>query len=136
MSFPCPHDSRPLVIQDAEGHVGYGCDSCRGAWLPRKFLQSMEYGRRLSEAAIQNAFAAQLKRPTTLRCPAACGMLEGVYIKGIELDWCPHCKSVWFDRGEVAKLLARYPLLGSASSGGVDALDLVDIAGGIFDIFS
>lgn len=136
MPFPCPHDTQPLVIQDIEGHIGYCCDACHGAWLPRKYLQSIEHGRRFSEADLQRAFAEQFKRPTTLSCPAGCGKLDGVYIKGVELDWCPHCMSVWFDSGEIAKLMSRYPTHGGNDSDGVGLLDLADIAGGIFDLFS
>ena len=29
-------------------------------------------------------------------------------IKGVELEWCPACGGVWFDRGEVGRLLKHY----------------------------
>jgi Zn-finger nucleic acid-binding protein len=27
--------------------------------------------------------------------------------QGIEIDYCPHCRGVWLDRGELDKLLER-----------------------------
>jgi len=26
---------------------------------------------------------------------------------GVEIDYCPHCRGVWLDRGELDKLIAR-----------------------------
>ena len=29
--------------------------------------------------------------------------------QGIEIDYCPQCRGIWLDRGELEKLLARRP---------------------------
>lgn len=143
MSLPCPHDARPLVIRDAEGHVGYCCDACRGAWLPLAYLQSIAFAKRFSYDKLRQSFREHPAKPTGKHCPAGCGPLHDVYAKGIELDWCPACAGVWFDRGEIAKLLACYgdrdTTAGTSRFEGADvgdAVDLADIAIGIFDLFS
>ncbi|TXG94894.1 MAG: hypothetical protein E6R10_01030, partial [Rhodocyclaceae bacterium] len=84
--------------------------------------------------------AEQPPLPSGLPCPAGCGLMQRGVIKGIELEWCPACGGVWFDRGEVARLLKHYPPRHAAKGGsGTDAgdwLDLADLVGGVFDLFS
>ena len=35
-----------------------------------------------------------------------CGGYEIVRGSGIEIDYCPECRGIWLDRGELEKLLA------------------------------
>ena len=43
-----------------------------------------------------------------MRCPSGCDaallMAERL---GVEVDYCPNCRGVWLDRGELDKLLER-----------------------------
>ena len=43
-----------------------------------------------------------------MRCPV-CGEYELVMTErqGIEIDYCPHCRGVWLDRGELDKIIER-----------------------------
>jgi len=34
---------------------------------------------------------------------------------GVEIDYCPKCRGIWLDRGELDKLIDRAALQGSAS---------------------
>jgi Zn-finger nucleic acid-binding protein len=45
---------------------------------------------------------------TTMLCPA-CKNLDLVMTErqGIEIDYCPNCRGVWLDRGELDKLIDR-----------------------------
>lgn len=36
--------------------------------------------------------------------------------QGVEIDYCPHCRGVWLDRGELEKLMERAGSLPAASS--------------------
>jgi len=35
--------------------------------------------------------------------------------QGVEIDYCPHCRGVWLDRGELDKLLDRAALAAAHS---------------------
>lgn len=140
MSTPvCPHSGTTLGIRDAEGHVGHCCDDCRGIWLPRRFIETIGLERNFSAKRFAGLLAEQAGATTDLACPEGCGKLRQARVKGIELDWCPGCGGVWFDRGEVARLLAQYPPRQAAKDDGLDAGDAIDIAdlvGSLFDLFS
>jgi Zn-finger nucleic acid-binding protein len=106
----CPNDQSELTVRDTEGHIGFLCPTCKGAWLPANYVQSIAYMRDFSYAD----FAVQLSKSTTgssqLGCPSGCGLLDKVNHCEVTLHWCRTCQGVWFDRGEIARLLAKFQL--------------------------
>lgn len=54
-----------------------------------------------------------------MKCPLDGSELAITYRDGVEIDYCPKCRGIWLDRGELDKLLdlgARYaPRSGSYS---------------------
>jgi Zn-finger nucleic acid-binding protein len=42
-----------------------------------------------------------------MRCPTDDSVLELTERRGIEIDYCPTCRGVWLDRGELDKLIER-----------------------------
>ena len=40
-------------------------------------------------------------------CPFDATDLKVVNRQGIDIDWCPACKGVWLERGELEKLIER-----------------------------
>ena len=42
-----------------------------------------------------------------MRCPVDATPLELVTRDGVEIDYCPECRGVWLDRGELQRLLIR-----------------------------
>ena len=42
-----------------------------------------------------------------LRCPACQVDLVMSERQGVEIDYCPRCRGVWLDRGELDKILER-----------------------------
>ena len=42
-----------------------------------------------------------------MNCPVCSTDLRAVDRQGVEIDYCPRCRGVWLDRGELDKLLAR-----------------------------
>jgi Zn-finger nucleic acid-binding protein len=52
-----------------------------------------------------------------MKCPVCQIDLHMTERQGIEIDYCPQCRGVWLDRGELDKLLERSsadrPLRGS-----------------------
>lgn len=41
----------------------------------------------------------------TLKCPNCSGTMQEVQKHGVHIDYCPVCKGVWLDRGEIDKIL-------------------------------
>lgn len=42
-----------------------------------------------------------------MKCPIDETTLQVTDRQGIEIDWCPTCRGVWLDRGELDKLIER-----------------------------
>jgi Zn-finger nucleic acid-binding protein len=40
-----------------------------------------------------------------LKCPNCLGKMQEVLKHGVHLDYCPVCKGVWLDRGEIDKVV-------------------------------
>ncbi len=40
-------------------------------------------------------------------CPVDGAVLEMSERQGVEIDYCPQCRGVWLDRGELDKILER-----------------------------
>ncbi len=42
-----------------------------------------------------------------MKCPIDQTTLQMTERQGIEIDWCPTCRGVWLDRGELDKIVER-----------------------------
>ena len=42
-----------------------------------------------------------------MKCPIDNATLVMTERHGVEIDYCPTCRGVWLDRGELDKILAR-----------------------------
>ncbi|CUB06720.1 MULTISPECIES: TFIIB-type zinc ribbon-containing protein [Marinomonas] len=42
-----------------------------------------------------------------MKCPHCDTLLQMTDRQGIEIDYCPSCRGVWLDRGELDKLIER-----------------------------
>ncbi len=42
-----------------------------------------------------------------MNCPVDNELLQMTERNGVEVDYCPRCRGIWLDRGELDKLLAR-----------------------------
>jgi Zn-finger nucleic acid-binding protein len=42
-----------------------------------------------------------------MRCPGCTTELKITDRQGVEIDYCPNCRGVWLERGELDKLLER-----------------------------
>ena len=42
-----------------------------------------------------------------MKCPNCNATLQMTERQGIEIDYCPQCRGVWLDRGELDKLIER-----------------------------
>jgi len=57
-----------------------------------------------------------------MRCPTDNATLVMSERSGIEIDYCPECRGVWLDRGELDKIIDRaQPMAGGGAGSGVGA---------------
>ncbi len=42
-----------------------------------------------------------------MNCPECATVLQMAERSGIEIDYCPQCRGVWLDRGELDKIIER-----------------------------
>ena len=42
-----------------------------------------------------------------MQCPVDGTTLNIADRQGVEIDWCPECRGVWLDRGELDKIIDR-----------------------------
>ena len=114
----CPEDSASLVVASSEGHCGHVCSRCSGAWLPPSFVSSIAVERHFDPNGILTSLAARTTGVTSLPCPRDGTSLSRADLFDIELDWCSKCQGIWFNRGELSRLLSMHPLRSSDSSVG------------------
>jgi Zn-finger nucleic acid-binding protein len=50
-----------------------------------------------------------------MKCPVDDTVLQMTDRQGIEIDYCPQCRGVWLDRGELDKIIDRSPSPPSSS---------------------
>ena len=110
-AMKCPRDGQKLAQADAaaEGHTGLVCSACHGAWVPARLVLAIQGWRRFAATDFVQELQAATGKKAPLNCPQNCGALSLASIGGIELDWCPVCKGIWFEGRELKKLLAFYP---------------------------
>lgn len=100
MHHTCPRHGDALVRHPIDGTLTWRCDRCEGLWLPGAVVQRVV-------GSNPHWPARDATEPTALRCPDDGKGLRAVDADGIELDWCAHCRGLWLDRGELARILDR-----------------------------
>ncbi len=53
-----------------------------------------------------------------MQCPACQTVLHLTERQGVEIDYCPQCRGVWLDRGELDKLIERAAVVSSTATSG------------------
>ena len=113
MALRCPRDQTELTVRDTEGHIGFLCPTCKGAWLPAKYVKSIETTRVFSFQQFSEHVSTAAASGSELSCPSGCGKLIKVSELGATLHRCNSCAGVWFASGEIQMLLSnfedRYP---------------------------
>lgn len=58
-----------------------------------------------------------------MKCPVCSSDLQIATRAGIEIDYCPTCRGVWLDRGELDKIIERHVLEIQSLTRGAPVLD-------------
>jgi len=72
-------------------------------WIVFKFSDLIENGK-----GDRGIFVNFYKRRSLMKCPICIEVnLVMADRQGVEIDYCPECRGVWLDRGELDKILER-----------------------------
>lgn len=63
--------------------------------------------RRAGAAHYVRVPVIQLSERTIMKCPVDNETLVMTERSGVEIDYCPVCRGVWLDRGELDKIIER-----------------------------
>jgi Zn-finger nucleic acid-binding protein len=91
----CPRDGHLLHQTGEERLRAWACEACAGVWLP-----AAAYHARVGYVPMTGP-----GRESGMSCPEDGGGLKVVLHRGVELDVCAACGGIWFDRGELEKIL-------------------------------
>jgi len=107
MKCPRCHEQlkRKAIAEPGYQHVIDSCPQCRGIWLSRDQLNELEW-------IIEPAFIEIRDIPSPdeqlkpMKCPSCTShpdMLKAEHErdKKVVLDYCPECKGIWLDLGEL-----------------------------------
>ncbi|MFQ5962013.1 MAG: zf-TFIIB domain-containing protein, partial [Candidatus Methylomirabilales bacterium] len=101
----CPNCRTALdEIYTAEGVVVDFCPSCKGTWYDHGELLFFSQRPRHLKSLLEEPLLSP--KPSERRCPRCQIPLEqgGFGSRNLFVDHCPHCKGLWLDAGERAKL--------------------------------
>jgi len=113
----------------AEAHSGFGCLSCKGSWLPKKYIDSLQYTKEFDPKNFWLELTNKQHHSEITNCPSSCGALHKVEdFKGI--SYCPKCYGMWFESACLKAWLKKYP----TKHDNISATNVPDTIGGIFDV--
>lgn len=98
---------RPVLTKQGV-EVDY-CDNCGGIWLDKGEI--FHFTKRRKELANALNIALQHTRPTPRKCPKTWEALQEIPLLEGELviDFCPVTGGMWFDKGELKKIVSTDP---------------------------
>lgn len=136
-SIACPKCIAPLVLKEAEGHIGFRCAQCDGLWLPGKYLASLQHIYTFNADDFRTHLAGtRTPAPQAAPCPSCGQYLAVSRLKDIELDWCERCGGVWFDKSELTRLVTYQHQLTRGQKIAMGALDGVQVVALLMGLFS
>ena len=130
MNFECPKCNVPMTHESSGNVPLWLCSDCKGHWLDFDAMKD-----RITDA---ESFVGVLSRVGTtagLNCPACKDRpLSRARYRRCEVDWCPACRGVFFDPGEIAAVQAE--LRDGAASGlrGMTSDMVGNVAGEIVEV--
>ncbi len=98
---------RPILTKQGV-EVDY-CDSCGGIWLDKGEI--FHFTKRRKELANSLKSGVQQARPTSRQCPKTGEALQELplFDGTLVIDYCPASGGMWFDKGELKKVLTVDP---------------------------
>ena len=96
----CPRCIETMEAVSRDNLVAHSCLYCDGVWISAETLDAiginLEQASQKKEGRIRQILSTKRKCPS---CPDA--TLAGLTFNQVEVDRCPACGGVFFDRGEL-----------------------------------
>lgn len=97
-----------MQVTDSSGYVTHTCVYCEGAWVGGDSLSRLLYSEPKAPSIDKVRDSIKLKaEPTKQRLCPECNdqPLHVIHSRGVELDLCPSCTGLFFDKGELELVL-------------------------------
>ncbi len=109
----CPRCREPLVAFEFEGVEIDRCVGCAGTWLDAGELETIAERAGVEPGPLSAAVddAAGRARRTDLKCPRCRHRMQGIQMgqePPVEIDRCRYADGLWFDAGEMEKVIASF----------------------------
>lgn len=105
----CPRDKTALGEERALGIPMYACAKCDGKWLSGAHAARLFTQLGDPEAALKE-FQRQIEnesKDSSARCSKDGAAMRVIKQRGVTLDVCTQCRSIWFDGDELAQFLNK-----------------------------
>ncbi len=139
----CPDDRTAMVEVDRFGTIIDICPTCSGTWFDIHELEAItdraarriaklkigQCGTEITEERLRKVFARNFALPTETphrHCPCEGTGMELRERNGVTVDWCPICRGIWCDKGELDAIVhnTAWLLVGTGAYHEIDALPL------------
>lgn len=111
----CPRCTVSLEWKPGNGTGLNCCPDCKGLWLDHAALRE---ARQNSQDDLADDFSKLPgARTSDIKCPGDGTSMLTILYRGVEVDTCPECKSLWLDKGEWEKLLEDHRSSTSPAAG-------------------
>lgn len=101
----CPRDGHRLTPFPFRDGIIASCERCHGMWVPGRLVPAATRSGTLHARMPSDHELA----PATVPCPEDQALLREIAHKGVRIDYCPTCRGVWLDAGELAHLRTPAP---------------------------
>lgn len=104
----CPKCKDSMVVLELKDVEIDKCFSCNGVWLDEGELEQLLQGSKLGEEIIYSIIPHKKSKEKPVKCPV-CGKKMTKILAGrsesIVLDKCENEHGIWFDGGELEKII-------------------------------
>jgi len=128
-NLKCPIDGEVLKADKAEAHTGYGCQSCKGSWLSKSYIDSIQYTKEFEPQKFFKTLSSAVNETINSKCPVNCGILSSI-TKLDGVSYCPSCLGVWFESRALKNMLNNHR--NKKENSGI--ADIPNTTIGIFDL--
>lgn len=105
----CPRDKTALQEERSFGLPMYACAQCDGKWLASVHAAKL-FSRLANPEGAVKEFQRQIEqesKPSSALCSQDGAPMRVIVQRGVTLDVCSKCRSIWFDGDELGQLLTR-----------------------------
>lgn len=131
----CPKCGIKLNLMEREGHIGFCCAQCSGIFLTGLYISTLQFKQENSVFLFYKKLDAGITKDSRCKCPSCEKQMPVTIYRNTELDFCYHCKSIWFDYNELCSTITahRSPHVGEKEYSKTEIFSyIVEFIGGIF----